>query len=478
MARGRGRDGTIAARGLRRADHRRATSTGQHGVEDFTAVTINLAVANGIDHEVLTADEVRRRFGVFSLTDEVGYFEPTAGYLRAAECVAGQLELATRLGASLRRDERVVTWAVSDAGVRVETVAEHYLADRLVLAAGPWMPELVPSLAPRLTVHRQVQYWFAVSTNFEQCAALPVFIWLHGADPGAYVYGFPAIDGPSGGIKVATETFSTATTPQAVDRDVSDEEVAAMFEAHLRGRLADVTPTCLRHAVCLYTVTPDFGFLVDVLPGHPNVVVASPCSGHGFKHSAAIGETVAALALGEPPPLDVSHFSLARLGTTARCAFGTLSRRVAGGRRAASWRLGPRAKMAAWTSKRWCGVAGWCGTSIQISGSTTRSAIASWRTRSKDRALASPRASSSSCARPRRRARRSGARPGRRRTTATTRTSPGCDARRSSSCRCRTKTRTSIATRNPTKGGRTATRHVGRFPTGTSTPVSPPSSCC
>jgi len=292
----------------------RATSTGQHGVEDFTAVTTNLAVANGIDHEVLSADEVRRRFGVFTLTDEVGYFEPTAGYLRAAECVAGQLELAARLGASLRRDERVVTWAASDAGVRVETVAERYLADRLVLAAGPWVPALVPVLAPHLRVHRQVQYWFDVGTNFERCAALPVFIWLHGEDPGAYLYGFPAIDGPSGGLKVATETFAASTTPQAVDRDVRDEEVAAMFDTHLQGRLPDLTARCLRHAVCLYTVTGDFGFLVDVLPGHPNVVVASPCSGHGFKHSAAIGEAVAALALDEPPALDVSHFSLARLG--------------------------------------------------------------------------------------------------------------------------------------------------------------------
>ncbi|HEV3212833.1 MAG TPA: N-methyl-L-tryptophan oxidase [Acidimicrobiales bacterium] len=291
----------------------KATSTGQHGVEDFTTTTIELAAANGIDHEVLPADEVRRRFGVFHVTDEVGYFEPTAGYLRAEACVAGQLELAARLGATVRRDERVVGWSATDTGVRVETPVDRYLADRLVLAGGPWMPELAPVLSPHLAVHRQVQYWFAVAAHPERFAALPVFIWLHGATPGAYLYGFPAIDGPSGGVKVATETFEHATTPELVDRDVRDDEVAAMFDAHVREQLPDLSPTCLRHAVCLYTTAPDFGFLVDVLPAHPNVVVASPCSGHGFKHAAAIGEAVAAMALGGTPVLDCSGFSLDRL---------------------------------------------------------------------------------------------------------------------------------------------------------------------
>jgi sarcosine oxidase len=290
----------------------RTSSTGQHGVDDFTAVTIGLARANGIDHEVLSADEVRRRFGVFNTTDEVGYFEPTAGYLRADDCIASQLALASRLGASIRCDERVVSWATSASGVQVETDHGRYHAGRLVLAGGPWMPTLAPSLAPFLTIYRQVQYWFAVGANHERFEAMPVFIWLHGATPGAYAYGFPAIDGPAGGIKVATESFDAPTSPELVDRDVSDAEVSAMFEAHLRDLIPELTPTCVRRAVCLYTTTPDFGFIVDVLPEHPSVVVASPCSGHGFKHSAAIGEAVAALTLGAAPRFDVAPFGLAR----------------------------------------------------------------------------------------------------------------------------------------------------------------------
>ncbi len=286
------------------------SATGQHGVGDFTSATIRLAAANGIDHEVLDAHDVRARFGVFQPTDEVAYFEPTAGYLRAEACVAAQLELAERLGASLRRDETVRSIDERATGVRVETDAERYEAARVVVAAGPWVPELVPGLAAHLTVHRQVQYWFGIDGDHERFAALPVFIWLHGDEEGEYLYGFPAVDGPAGGVKVATETFDAATTPGTVDRGLRTGEAASMWAAHLQGRFAGLSSRCVRHAVCLYTVAPDFGFVLDVLNGHGNVVVASPCSGHGFKHSAAIGECAAALALGRVPRCDVTSFRL------------------------------------------------------------------------------------------------------------------------------------------------------------------------
>jgi len=291
------------------------SATGQHGVEDFTSATIALATAHGIDHEVLEAHEVRRRFGVFEVTDEVAYFEPSAGYLRAEECVSAQLELAERLGASLRRNETVRSFEEHASGVRVETDVGSYEASSAVLAGGPWMPELVPALAQHLTVHRQVQYWFAIDGDHGRFASLPVFIWLHGRRDGQYAYGFPALDGPRGGVKVATETFGAETTPHSVDRELRPGEAAEMYEAHLKGRFTGLSSRCVRHSVCLYTVAPDFGFVVDVLEGHGNVVVASPCSGHGFKHSAAVGECAAALAMGRTPPLDLSAFRVARLAT-------------------------------------------------------------------------------------------------------------------------------------------------------------------
>jgi sarcosine oxidase len=60
--------------------------------------------------------------------------------------------------------------------------------------------------------------------------------------------------------------------------------------------------------------------VIDALPRDERVIVASPCSGHGFKFAPAIGEVLADLATGIPPGFDLTPFSLSRLGEAARPA--------------------------------------------------------------------------------------------------------------------------------------------------------------
>ena len=290
----------------------RLRSSGQHGVANFVAATIEVARANGIVHEVLTASEIATRFGVFDVTDEIGYFEATAGYLRAPACVRAQLALARRAGATLRLNEQVVGWTSSGDGVEVVTDSGQVSAGAMVLAAGAWLPELAPELARVLSVQRQVQYWFDIDRDAQDFEALPIFIWMHGVEEGQYVYGFPATDGAHGGVKIATEVFGTPTTPRQVGREVPESEINEMYAMHVGSRFPGLARRCLRSAVCLYTVTPDFGFVIDRHPAHDNVIVASPCSGHGFKHSAAVGECVAELALSGSSSIDLSAFRLDR----------------------------------------------------------------------------------------------------------------------------------------------------------------------
>jgi sarcosine oxidase len=290
---------------------------GQHGVGDFTAATIGVATRHGIDHEVLGAEEVRTRFPTFAVTDDVvAYFEPSAGYLRVEDCVATQLRLAERAGASLRRDEEVLAWSPRGAGVRVETARGTIDAGRVVLAAGAWTPTLVPELAPLLTVEREVQYWFEATAAHEALARLPIFIWFHDPAPGSLVYGFPAVDGVGGGVKVATETYGSPTDPTTVERRVSPDEVATFHRSHVAGRLPLLSSRCRRAVVCLYTVTPDFGFVVDVVPECDRAIVVSACSGHGFKHAPAIGEAVAHEIAAGVRPRSLAPFSLDRFATT------------------------------------------------------------------------------------------------------------------------------------------------------------------
>ena len=98
----------------------------------------------------------------------------------------------------------------------------------------------------------------------------------------------------------------------AVSRAVSPEEILAMYDAFVAPQFPQLTRRCLKAATCLYTVTPDFQFVIDRHPTMSKVIVASPCSGHGFKHSAAIGEALAAMATGGEPEFDMKPFGFGR----------------------------------------------------------------------------------------------------------------------------------------------------------------------
>jgi len=289
--------------------------TSQCHTDDFFANTVAAANKYDIPHELLDADQIRRRFPRFNVADdESGYFEPSAGFVRPEECVRVQLDLAAHHGALLHRGERATAFDATDAEVTVTTDRDTYAADALILSAGPWLPELVaPAVSRHLTVHRQVLCWFDIDGDVTPFlpASFPVFIWeLQGRPQG--IYGFPAIDGARGGLKVATENYDHATTPEWADRLASEAETRAIYDDYVAPYIRGLSGNCVKAATCLYTVTPDFGFVIDTLPGAHRVIVASPCSGHGFKHSAAIGEALAQRVVDGASRLDLGAFALAR----------------------------------------------------------------------------------------------------------------------------------------------------------------------
>jgi sarcosine oxidase len=186
-------------------------------------------------------------------------------------------------------------------------------ASTLVITAGPWVAELVPELASAVRVLRQVLFWFDLRdpSSYPGLRESPIYIWWPDDDPGEVIYGFPMIDGPSGGAKVAREQYLVETTAEEVDRAVTADEIEEMYERYVRSRLPGLSGRCVKAKACLYTVTPSSRFVIDRLPSAPNVIVASPCSGHGFKHSAAIGESLAQLATQGHSTIDLSAFALA-----------------------------------------------------------------------------------------------------------------------------------------------------------------------
>ena len=286
-------------------------------VESFFANTVAAAEQHGIAHEILDAAALRKRFAQFNIRDdEIGYYEPAAGFLRPENCVRTQLALAQVYGAAIHTGEKVLGFEASADRVTIATNRGIYAAERLIISAGAWLPELIGArYAAAFQVLRQVLFWFDVQGPVEPFlpGRCPIFIWeTQGAKQA--IYGFPAIDGVHGGVKLATEQYARTTTPESVARDVSADEISAMYETYVAPYLPGIGKRCIKAATCLYTLTPDAGFVIDVHPQSERIIIASPCSGHGFKHSAAIGEALAELAIDGRSRLDLSAFKLARFG--------------------------------------------------------------------------------------------------------------------------------------------------------------------
>lgn len=286
----------------------------KHGVSNFLQQTIKTADQFDIEHTELSAAEIHSRYPQFNLVgNEYGYYENQAGYLRPEECVRAQIELAKKYGATINSNERVLSFTANDSGVTVVTNKSTYKANKMILTAGPWINDLLPEYETIFKIYRQVQYWFALKdkSQYDAYNKLPVFIWSYGEKSDDFIYGFPAIDGPNGGLKIASESYVNETTPETVLREVSKAEISAMYKK-IEVRIPGLSQDCIKAIVCLYTVTPDNKFVIDFLPKHKNVIVASPCSGHGFKHSAAIGEILMQLATQGKSKIDISSFALNR----------------------------------------------------------------------------------------------------------------------------------------------------------------------
>ena len=157
-------------------------------------------------------------------------------------------------------------------------------------------------------------FWFELGAPLERFTPprFPAWIWEL-QDEQHVIYGFPAIDGAKGGAKVATEQYANTTTAECVVREVSDAECEEMHRTLVASHLPHLGPRCVKAVSCLYTATPDFHFVIDRHPRYAGVTIVSPCSGHGFKHSPAIGEIVADMAQGRRPSLDIRGFGLDRL---------------------------------------------------------------------------------------------------------------------------------------------------------------------
>ncbi len=284
------------------------------GAEDSLAVAGSHATAleHGIPHELMDAAGVAARFPAFQMpADYVALLDGSAGVLNPEACIEASLARARSAGADLRSNTVVENWRSKDAGVAVEADGEVFLGKQLIITAGAWTGQLLPDLHPHLTVTREVMHWFEPLGAIEDFAAsnFPIYFW----EPpvGDIFYGFPALDGPDGGVKVAIHHGGGPTSPDTVSREIEDSDIERV-RACLESTIPALNGRWIEGAVCLYTNTPDAHFVLGTHPQHANVHLAAGLSGHGFKFASVVGEILADLATKGAPSLPIDLFSPGR----------------------------------------------------------------------------------------------------------------------------------------------------------------------
>jgi len=254
-------------------------------------------------------DEFTARFPGFRCPDGcVAVFEPEAGYLDVELCVRVHIDQAIAQGAVLQTGETVLGWKDGGGSVHVRTNKGDYRTAKLVITAGAWASAVLGDLAIPLDVLRKPLLWCPVTTNvYEAAGGAPTFYYEM---PAGSFYGFPSLDDQS--LKLAEHSGGkTVADPLTVDRELRPSDVESIGR-FLNEALPGVTPAPVRHAVCLYTVTPDRHFIVDRHPRCDNVVIGAGFSGHGFKFTGVLGAALADLALDGHTDLPIEFLSLNR----------------------------------------------------------------------------------------------------------------------------------------------------------------------
>ena len=223
-------------------------------------------------------------------------FQPRGGLIASERAITAHVNAAIAAGAVIQGRERVLGWDAhgSGEGVTVRTEKGEYTAARLVIAAGSWIGDLVRPLAGLAVAERQVLAWTQplVPALFTP-GRFPVFNLQ--VEEGRY-YGFPVYEVPGfkfGRYHHRGETMAADDMRREVDPE--DERLLRQFGERY---FPQGTGPTLGLRACMFTNTPDEHFIVDHHPGHKQVVVASPCSGHGYKFCSVIGEILADLATG------------------------------------------------------------------------------------------------------------------------------------------------------------------------------------
>jgi sarcosine oxidase len=288
-----------------------ALDLGRNTGSDLVEGTLRSARAFNLMHEALDRDEILRRFPMFDIPNSYcGIWQPDGGFLRPEAALRAYQRLAGEAGARLHFGERVVGIEPQADRIEVVTDESRYECGQVLVAAGAWVSKLVPDLMGIARPTRQVTGWFwPRDAHTFALGQLPVFAVDDGV-MGTF-HGIPAFE--PGGVKIARHGhLGELIDPDGLRLPVNDRDIV-ILRSFLARRLPHLDGEPLRTEGCVYTNLPDNHFLVDWLPNDSRILVASVCSGHGFKFASVMGEIIGELLVSGQTQHNISRFAFARL---------------------------------------------------------------------------------------------------------------------------------------------------------------------
>lgn len=259
----------------------------------------------------MTNDEISQKFSVLNPPKEyIGLLESRGGAVFVENSINHMLNTALNNGSIHKYNERVVRWSKKSNYYLVETNLGNYKAEKLVFSSGAWITKLLPTLKLPIKIERQVLFWFSPRKNPDKFKSINMPNSGWDLDNGLSFYTMPNLE--NRGFKVAMHHNGEFVDPDTLIRESNDSDLK-MVRDFLEEYIPDGNGELIDSKVCMYTDTPDQDFLIDSHPDDENIIICSPCSGHGFKFTPAIGEICSSLIINNSTKFDLDKFSLERL---------------------------------------------------------------------------------------------------------------------------------------------------------------------
>jgi sarcosine oxidase len=263
-----------------------------------------------IPHESFTASELRRRYPVLRIYDEmVAVFQPNSGFVLAEGSITAHVNGACDHGAEIHGHEKMIGWEANGDGYAIQTSHDRYEVGQIVFTVGAWASK-VAELSVQVQPERAVLGWFQPKENAARFGVGSLPVWIIDSPDGGHFYGLPVFGIPGFKLgRLSRNLDEVDPDLPLLEPDSRDEQDLRQF---LEKHFPDANGSLLSMQTAFFEHSPDRHFIIGELPDFPGAWVIAGLSGHGFKYASALGELAKDLLVQRKSGYDLSPFRLDR----------------------------------------------------------------------------------------------------------------------------------------------------------------------